>query len=176
MAQHITLKPKMLGYHAVGADSASYVDLSGVLRGLTITQDEPESNSIDAEFFDSPFYIENTMNPVTINFEWVNFDLDELDELLGGTYANSVYDAPTSAVSPEMCWKLDFGVGYKSLIIYRGQLTATLKKDEDGALAYACTITSLVETIEGSNGAANTYRLYRIDGTEVNDGGSSTGG
>jgi hypothetical protein len=178
MAQHITLKPKMLGYHNVGADSASFTDLSGVLRGLTISQDEPESNSIDAEFFDSPFYIENTMNPVTINFEWVNFDLDELDALIGGTYANSIYEAPTSAVSPEKCWKLDFGVGYKSLVIYRGQLTATLKKDEDGALAYACTITSLVETVTTGSGSSATtsYRLYKIDGSEVDTGGNESAG
>lgn len=158
----ITLKPIMLGYHNIGAanDNASYTDLEGVLRGLTITQDDPESNSIDAEFFDSPFYIENTMNPVTINFDWVNFDLTELVNLLGGEMSGSDYNAPTSATSPEKCWKLDFGVGYKSLIIYRGQLTATLKKDEDGALAYACTITSLVETI--GSGTNKTYRLYTI--------------
>lgn len=181
MAQHITLKPKMLGYHAVGSDSSSFTDLSGVLRGLTISQDEPESNSIDAEFFDSPFYIETTMNPITINFDWVNFDLSELQALLGGTYANSIYEAPTSAVSPEKCWKLDFGVGYKSLTLYRGQLTATLKKDEDGALAYACTITSLVETVTtttGSGASATTttsYRLYAIDATDV-DSSEETGG
>ena len=167
MAQHITLKPKMLGYRTVGADSSAFTDLSGVLRGLTITQDEPESNSIDAEFFDSPFYIETTMNPITINFDWVNFDLTELEDLIGGTVTSSVYEAPTSAVSPEKCWKLDFGVGYKSLTLYRGQLTATLKKDEDGALAYACTITSLVETVAGENSAPDTYRLYKIDGTGV---------
>ena len=65
-AKNTTLKATMLGYRNVGATSGNYTDLSGVLRGLTITQDEPESTSIDAEFFDSPFYIEYTGNPVTI--------------------------------------------------------------------------------------------------------------
>ena len=163
-----TLKATMLGYRDVGATTGSYTDLSGVLRGLTITQDEPESTSIDAEFFDSPFYIEYTGNPVTINFEWANYSLSELDALLGGdaTAATSStaekYDAPTAITSIEKEWKLDFGVGYKSLVIYKGALVATLKKDEDGALNYACTITSLVH----NNGTAQnpSYRLYSILG------------
>lgn len=158
--QKITLKPTMLKYRDVGATSGNFTDLSGVLRGLTISQDEPESTTIDAEFFDSPFYIDNTMNPVTINFDWVNFELSELEALLGGSIVGNDYEAPTSATSPEKQWRLDFGVGYKSLTIYKGQLSATLKKDEDGALAYACTISSLVETY--TEEGTDKYRLYKI--------------
>jgi len=167
-AKNTTLKATMLGYRNVGATSGNYTDLSGVLRGLTITQDEPESTSIDAEFFDSPFYIEYTGNPVTINFEWANYSLAELNSLLGGTLtsasssANESYEAPTSITSIEKEWKLDFGVGYKSLIIYRGALVATLKKDEDGALNYACTITSLNHNA-GTDAEPN-YRIYSIVG------------
>lgn len=173
-AKNTTLKATMLGYRNVGATSGNYTDLSGVLRGLTITQDEPESTSIDAEFFDSPFYIDNTGNPVTINFEWANYSLAELNALLGGDLTNATastgetYDAPTAITSIEKEWKLDFGVGYKSLIIYRGALVATLKKDEDGALNYACTITSL-------NHNAGTdenpdYRIYSIVGDKTTQG------
>lgn len=169
-AKNTTLKATMLGYRNVGATSGNYTDLSGVLRGLTITQDEPESTSIDAEFFDSPFYIEYTGNPVTINFEWANYSLAELNALLGGTLTNASssasesYDAPTSITSIEKEWKLDFGVGYKSLIIYRGALVATLKKDEDGALNYACTITSLNHNA-GTDSEPN-YRIYSIVGNK----------
>lgn len=168
-SKNTTLKATMLRYRTVGSTGTNdYTDLSGVLRGLTITQDEPESTSIDAEFFDSPFYIEYTGNPVTISFEWANYSLSELEALIGGTRTagtSSVaenYAAPTSITSIEKEWKLDFGVGYKSLIIYRGALVATLKKDEDGALNYACTITSLNHNA-GTDENPN-YRIYSIIG------------
>lgn len=157
-----TLKAKMLGYRAVGATSGNYTDVAGVLKGLTITQDEPESTSIDAEFSDSPFYIEYTGNPVTINFELANYDLDELEDLFGGTVTNNIYEAPTQIASVEKEWKLDFGVGFNSLIIYKGQLVGTLKKDEDGALNYACAITSLMH--EYTDNGEKKYRTYAIVG------------
>lgn len=167
-----TLKSVMLRYRTVGG-SGNYTDLSGVLRGLTITQDEPESSSIDAEFFDSPFYIEYTGNPVTINFEWANYSLEELYALLGGNHTNAStgvdeeYLAPTSITSIEKEWELEFGVGFKKLIIYRGALVATLKKDEDGALNYACTITSL--NYNAGTDANPDYKIYSIKG--VNESG-----
>lgn len=166
-----TLKSVMLRYREVGG-SGNFTDLSGVLRGLTITQDEPESSSIDAEFFDSPFYIEYTGNPVTINFEWANYSLEELYALLGGVHTDATsntdeeYLAPTSITSIEKEWELEFGVGYKKLIIYRGALVATLKKDEDGALNYACTITSL--NYNAGTDLAPNYKIYSIKG--VNSG------
>lgn len=168
-----TLKAKMLGYRAVGATSGNYTDVAGVLKGLTITQDEPESTSIDAEFSDSPFYIEYTGNPVTINFELANYTLSELSDLFGGTVSSNTYEAPTQITSVEKQWKLDFGVGFNSLIIYKGQLVGTLKKDEDGALNYACSITSLMETY--TDGNTTKYRTYAIVGPDQGSGGSGGG-
>lgn len=166
-----TLKAKMLGYRAVGATSGNYTDVAGVLKGLTITQDEPESTSIDAEFSDSPFYIEYTGNPVTINFELANYTLSELSDLFGGEVSSNIYEAPTQITSTEKQWKLDFGVGFNSLIIYKGQLVGTLKKDEDGALNYACSITSLMETY--TDGNTTKYRTYAIVGPDQGSGGSA---
>lgn len=168
-----TLKAKMLGYRAVGATSGNYTDVAGVLKGLTITQDEPESTSIDAEFSDSPFYIEYTGNPVTINFELANYSLSELSDLFGGEVSSNIYEAPTQITSTEKQWKLDFGVGFNSLIIYKGQLVGTLKKDEDGALNYACSITSLMETY--TDGNTTKYRTYAIVGPDQGSGGSGGG-
>ena len=165
-----TLKAKMLGYRAVGATSGNYTDVSGVLKGLTITQDEPESTSIDAEFSDSPFYIEYTGNPVTINFELANYTLSELSDLFGGEVSSNTYEAPTQITSVEKQWKLDFGVGFNSLIIYKGQLVGTLKKDEDGALNYACSITSLMESY--TDGSTTKYRTYAIVGPDQGSSGS----
>lgn len=165
-----TLKAKMLGYRAVGSTSGTYTDVAGVLKGLTITQDEPESTSIDAEFSDSPFYIEYTGNPVTINFELANYTLSQLSDLFGGTVSSNIYEAPTQITSVEKQWKLDFGVGFASLIIYKGQLVGTLKKDEDGALNYACSITSLMETY--TSGGETKYRTYAIVGPDQGSGGA----
>ena len=168
-----TLKAKMLSYRDVGATSTSYTNVAGVLKGLTITQDEPESTSIDAEFSDSPFYIEYTGNPVTINFELANYTLSELADLFQGTVSGNTYEAPTQITSTEKQWKLDFGVGFASLVIYKGQLVGTLKKDEDGALNYACTITSLMETY--TSGGVEKYRTYAIIGPDQSSsGGGST--
>ena len=170
-----TLKSAMLRYRDVGSNG-NYTDLNGVLRGLTITQDEPESTSIDAEFFDSPFYIEYTGNPVTINFELANYSLVELYNLLGGTHTDATnntdeeYLAPASITSIEKEWELEFKVGFKKLIIYRGALVATLKKDEDGALNYACTITSLNYNA-GTENAPN-YKIYSIKGVNESSGGA----
>lgn len=166
-----TLKAKMLGYRDVGATSSDYTNVAGVLKGLTITQDEPESTSIDAEFSDSPFYIEYTGNPVTINFELANYTLSELVGLFGGSVANNIYEAPTQITSVEKQWKLDFGHGFNSLIIYKGQLVGTLKKDEDGALNYACTITSLMETYTDNN--VTKYRTYAIVGPDQSASGGA---
>lgn len=167
-----TLKAKMLGYRNVGATSGNYTDVAGVLKGLTITQDEPESTSIDAEFSDSPFYIEYTGNPVTINFELANYTLSELQDLFGGEVSSNIYEAPTQITSVEKQWKLDFGVGFNSLIIYKGQLVGTLKKDEDGALNYACAITSLMETY--NDGGETKYRTYAIVGPDQQSSGGTT--
>jgi len=179
--KNTTLKAVDLGYRDVKTssnDPGDYTSLSGVLRGLTITQDEPESTSIDAEFFDSPFYIEYTGNPVTINFELANYSLEELEDLIGGTRTAGTnasaekFEAPVAITSVEKEWKLDFGVGFKSLIIHRGAFVATLKKDEDGALNYACTISSLInEYTEGTgDNAVTVKRIYSIIGEKTSSG------
>ena len=51
MAKKTTLKPIGLGYRPVGsAASVEYTKFMGVLRGLTIAQDEPESTEIEAPY------------------------------------------------------------------------------------------------------------------------------
>ena len=155
-----TLKPVSLGFRAVGsASSVSYTPFMGVLKGLTITQDEPESTEIEAEFYDSPFDIQYDGNPVTFNFELANYDLSELPAIFGGSYDSSTdtYEAAASAFTSNKEWKLDFGRGNSSIIIYNGLTVGTIKKDEDGALNYAVTITSLVYT--DSNQVDHLYKI-----------------
>lgn len=166
MAKRTTLKPIGLHYRAVGsASNVAYTDFMGVLKGLTIEQDEPDSTEIEAEFYDAPFDVLYDGNPVTFNFELANYDLSELPAIFGGSYDDStgVYEGPASATTTEKEWKLDFGRGVASLVIYKGLTVGTIKKDEDGALNYAVTITALVYT-SGSGTEQDPYvdHMYKI--------------
>ena len=164
MAKKTTLKPIALGYRAVGSsDSVAYTPLMGVLRGLSIAQDEPESTEIEAEFYDSPFDIFYQGNPVTMTFELANYDLSELPALFGGTESSGVYEGAASAFTSEHEWKLDFGRGFNSLIIYKGLTIGTLKKDADGALNYSVTITATVYTTgAGTEQSPYVDHMYKI--------------
>lgn len=143
MAKLTTVKPIALGYRAVGSDDA-YTPLMGVLKGLSVGQDEPDSTSIDAEFYDSPFDIFYDGSPIVMNFELANYDLEELPDLFGGEIDNADdYEGETNAYTSEWEWKLDFSRGYSSLVIVRGLTEGTIKKDADGALNFSVTITAL---------------------------------
>lgn len=146
MSKKTTVKPISLGYRTVGATSGDYTPLMGVLKGLSIGQDEPDSTEIEAEFYDAPFDIFYDGNPVTMTFELANYDLAELPALFGGTYdaSTGIYDGATNAFTSEHEWKLEFGRGHNALIICKGLTIGTLKKDADGALNYNVTITALV--------------------------------
>lgn len=163
MAKKTTLKPIGLGYRAVGATTGEYTKFMGVLRGLTIAQDEPESTEIEAEFYDAPFDIFYRGNPVTMTFELANYDLSELSPVFGGTYTVGTsttpesYEGAPSAFTSEKEWKLDFGRGFGSLVIYKGLTVGTLKKDADGALNFSVTITALVYT--DSNEVDHMYKI-----------------
>lgn len=144
-----TVKAIALGYREVG-DDGDYTPLMGVLKGLAISQDEPDSTEIEAEFYDSPFDIFYDGNPVTMTFELANYNLDELPDLFGGEMSSDDYEGQTNAYTSEWEWKLDFGRGFASLVIFRGLTIGTLKKDADGALNYSVTITALVYN-DGTN-------------------------
>lgn len=162
MAKKTTLKPIELGYRPVGSQSSvAYTKFMGVLKGLTIGQDEPDSTEIEAEFFDAPFDIIYGGNPVTFNFELANYDLSELPSIFGGTYDSQTdtYEAAASAFTSEHEWKLDFQRGHQSIVIYKGLTVGTIKKDEDGALNFAVTISSLVYT-----DTDNVDHMYKIVG------------
>lgn len=163
MAKTTTVKPIALGYREVGA-SGDYTPLMGVLKGLTIGQDDPESTEIEAEFFDAPFDIFYDGNPVTFNFELANYDLSELPALFGGSTTAATqadpasYEGAPNAYTSEHEWKLDFGRGNASLVLYRGLTIGTLKKDADGALNFNVTITAL-----NYNDGTNDH-MYKIVG------------
>ena len=139
-----TLKTASLGYRAVGS-SGNYTDVMGVLKGLSISQDDPDATEIEAEFYDTPFDISYDGNPPVMSFALVNYDLSELPALFGGTYdaTTDTYEFAGNVHTSEYEWKLDFQKGNKSYIIRRGVTLGTIVKEEDGALAFNVTVTGL---------------------------------
>ena len=167
MSATTTLKAIGLKYGEVGGTPSTR--LMGVLKGLSIAQDEPDSSEIEAEFFDTPFDIFYDGNPVTMTFELANYDIaTDLAPLFGGSYASNEYEGPAVAHTTEHSWELEFGRGNQSLYIYKGLTVGTLKKDEDGALNFSVTITALVYTSSSTTGeganAVTTYtdHMYKI--------------
>lgn len=164
-----TVKAVSLKYGTVGGSATTA--LMGVLKGLSIGQDEPDSTEIEAEFYDSPFDIFYDGNPVTMTFELANYELSELQALFGGTYTAAAsgtpasYEGAANAYTSEHSWQLDFGRGHQALYIYRGLTIGTLKKDADGALNYSVTITALVHTTgAGTTQSPYVDHMYKIVG------------
>lgn len=162
MAKKTTVKAVALKYGTVGA--AATTPLMGVLKGLTIGQDEPDSTEIEAEFFDAPFDIQYDGNPITFTFELANYDLEELPPLFGGSVTSDVYEGATSAHTSEHSWQLEFGKGNYALYLYKGLTVGTIKKDEDGALNYSVKVTSLVHTEKVNDEQVD--HMYKIIGTK----------
>ncbi len=158
-----TVKAISLKYGTVGGSATTA--LMGVLKGLTVGQDEPDSTEIEAEFYDSPFDIFYDGNPVTMTFELANYDLTELSALFGGSMSGSDYEAAANAYTTEHSWQLDFGRGHQALYIYKGLTIGTLKKDADGALNFNVTITALVHTTgAGTTQSPYVDHMYKIVG------------
>ena len=161
-----TVKAVSLAYGTAGGPATT--KLMGVLKGLSVGQDAPESTEIEAEFYDSPFDIFYDGNPVTMTFELANYELSELPDLFGGTYTAAgtdtpeEYDGAANAYTSEHSWQLDFGRGHAALYIYKGLTIGTIKKDADGALNYSVTITALVHTTGTGEGAVD--HMYKLVG------------
>ena len=145
MAKATTVKAISLKYGDVAAATPA-TSLMGVLKGLTIGQDEPTSTEIEAEFYDAPFDIFYDGNPITLTFELANYELPELPALFGGSVDSKTgdYEGAFNAFTSEHAWELEFQRGHKALYIYRGLTVGTVKKDADGALNFSVTITALV--------------------------------
>lgn len=158
-----TVKAISLKYGTVGGNVST--GLMGVLKGLSIGQDAPDSTEIDAEFYDSPFDIFYDGNPVTMTFELANYDLSELPALFGGSVDSTSgdYEAEPNAKTTEHAWEIEFQRGHKSLYIYRGLTVGTIKKDADGALNFSVTITALIYTTgEGTEASPHVDHMYKI--------------
>lgn len=159
-----TLRPISLGFRAVGSeDSVAYTPCMGVLKGLTVAQDTPDSTEIEAQFYDTPFDIVYDGKPLTFTFELANYKLSDLPKLFGGTYQaadasnDESYEAPSNVTTNEFEWKLGYSKGNKALVISKGLTMATVKQDDGGALNFSVTITALTYT--DGDGVDHLYKI-----------------
>lgn len=167
MSKVTTVKPITLKYGDVAAASPA-TSLTGVLKGLSIGQDDPDSTEIEAEFFDAPFDIFYDGNPITMTFELANYELSELPALFGGQVSGGDYEGAPNAYTSEHAWELEFQRGHAALYIYKGLTIGTIKKDADGALNFNVTITALVYN-DGTND-----HMYKIKGRTTQSSGTGT--
>lgn len=156
-----TVKPISLAYRSVGSNNG-YAFLMGVLKGMSLGQDDGESVDIESQFFDSPFDVFYRGEPITLDFELANYDFDDLVSLFGGTTSvdtdgKPIYDTIGNGYSSEWEWVLNFERGLSSILIYDGITVGTIKKDSDGALNYSVRISAVVWTDN-----QEVDHLYRI--------------
>ena len=156
-----TIKPCDLGYRAVNSDdTVSYTELKGLLNDFALAQDAADESSIDAEFYNSPWEIVRTGKPVKMTFTLVNYGLDELPPIIGGTYTaatattGETYEGVGNDFTSEWEWKVSYKKGNAGFVILRGSTAGNIKQDNKGALGYSITITALA--ISGSD---NTYKI-----------------
>lgn len=156
-----TIKPYDLGYRAVGSDDAvPYTELKGLLHDFALAQDAADEAPIDAEFYTNPWAIVRTGKPIKMTFTLVNYGLDELPPIIGGTYTAATDTAAESFVgvgndfSSEWEWKVSYKKGNAGFVILRGDTAGNLGQANNAALGYSITITALA--IDGSD---NTYKI-----------------
>lgn len=145
-----TVKPISLKFGTVGGDATTAC--MGVLKGFAINQDTPDEQTIDAEFYDVAFDTIKSGKPIKFTFELANYDLADLPALFGGSVDSKTgdYEAPVSVYTSEHSWEVEFQRGHKSVYIYKGSTTGTIKKDADGALNYSVEVAATIYN-DGTN-------------------------
>lgn len=157
MTKKTTLKPIKLEYRAVGsADSAAYTAVMGLLNDFAIAQDSPDETNIESEFYDSPFDILYTGKPIKLTFTLVNYALEDLPALFGGTYTAATYTSVLAVTdtAPTTAAIGDKYVGITSKKIY----TATAANTWDAGATL---------TADTAYRSAADNKLYVYDGTTV---------
>jgi len=172
MAKKTSIKLMDFEYGPVRAAIATaptYTKCQGLLKGFTLSQEDPNATKIDSELLANPYATIYKGTPIVFKFELVNFDLEDLPPLFGGTYTAGVagtsgatYDAPDDIYTTNHEWKVSFQKGLDSMIMFNGLTMGIIKKEADGALSYSVTVTAETLIIGDSK---YTYRL--TDKTEA---------
>lgn len=138
--EQITARPIKLGYKAVGSSSATaYNELSGILKGMTTFEDAPQTNPLEAQF-GGQYATLTRANPLSISLELVKFDIADLPNIIGGTFANGVWSPPTNNPMKFHDWVIEFEIGISSIRIPNGQVIYNMNMPDDAALGIQMTI------------------------------------
>jgi len=164
--EQLSVKPMFLLYAPVRSETdppynigtiesnfsdGDYTSLMGLLMGGGDgEQAEPETTTIDAQFFDAPFITIPKLQPYERNITLIKYTLKELDDFLNNL---GTYTAPTATIreswSPpkgapiiahEFVWGYSTG---KMERIFNGQVTFARTSPSDGAAGYKIKITAL---------------------------------
>jgi len=145
------------------ATAPTYTKCQGILKGFTLSEADPDANTIDSELFSAPFDTIYQGKPVVFKFDLVNFELSDLTPLFGGTYSAgtpgtvaATYDAPADITTTEHEWRVSFQRGFDNFILFDGLTIGTVKKDANGALGYSVTATAKILKLGDIN------YIYRI--------------
>lgn len=138
--EQITARPIKLGYKAVGSSSATaYNELSGILKGMTTFEDAPQTNPLEAQF-GGQYATLTRANPLSISLELVKFDIADLPNIIGGTFANGVWSPPTNNPMKFHDWVIEFEIGISNIRIPNGQVIYNMNMPDDAALGIQMTI------------------------------------
>ena len=138
--EQITARPIKLGYKAVGSSSATaYNELSGILKGMTTFEDAPQTNPLEAQF-GGQYATLTRANPLSISLELVKFDIADLPNIIGGTFANGVWSPPINNPMKFHDWVIEFEIGISSIRIPNGQVIYNMNMPDDAALGIQMTI------------------------------------
>lgn len=138
--EQITARPIKLGYKAVGSSSATaYNELGGILKGMTTFEDAPQSNPLEAQF-GGQYGVLTRANPLSISLELIKFDIADLPNIIGGTFANGVWSPPSNNPMKFHDWVIEFEIGISSIRIPNGQVIYNMNMPDDAALGVQMTI------------------------------------
>ena len=157
MAKKITAQPVKLRFRDV-AGTGAFTEVMGLLKGMSGSQDAPSVTDILMQFYDSPALSIAKGNPFKLSLELIQYDLEELPTLIGGTY-DAVGKKYTPAATVPMIFKefvIDFGTGNAAFVIYNGQVISNINMPDDAALGIQISITALTDATGKSVGIWET--------------------
>lgn len=126
MAVNYTVKVKSIAFKEVGAASADAgTSITDIQAGLSITQDDPTTNTIEGELTDVPLMETDTLGKLTVTFDIAGIDPAVAAALSGGTNdtTNKKFIPPSKATQILKKFKIDFEDGFVDMLIHKGKVT-----------------------------------------------------
>ena len=127
MSALYTLNVKSIEYKPVGvATIGAGTAITDVQAGLTFSQEDPTTTTIESEYTDVPLLETNKIGKTTLTFDIAGIEPATASALSGAVYDSDAktFSLPTTAPQIFFKFRIDFGNGFEDLIIHKGQVTA----------------------------------------------------